>query len=352
MKNIEKLIRPNVKKLVPYSSARSEYKEKEGVFLDANENNYCSGNYNRYPDPLQMELKEKISKSKKVAFSNIFLGNGSDEAIDLLVRCFCVPGKDNIIINPPTYGMYEVAANINDIEVRKIKLTKGFQLNIKEIEKALDKNTKLIFICSPNNPTGNTINKESILYLLNNFEGIVILDEAYIDFSENESLISELNKYPNLVVLQTFSKAFGLANLRIGMAFGNEILISILNKIKPPYNINGLSQKIALKAVTEKDEFHLMINAVKEERKKLSKKLQSLGITEKVFESAANFILVKFKEHKNVFQELTKNKIIVRDRSRTELCEDCLRITVGTREENKLLIKTLAEYEKAKGLVY
>src|ERR1051326_3128530 len=249
---LENILRENIKKLVPYSSARDEFKGEATVFLDANENPHGSPleqHFNRYPDPLQLKLKEKISRVKGVPVKNIFLGNGSDEVIDMLCRAFCNPGKDNVILCPPTYGMFEVSANINDVEVRKVPLTAEFQLNAEGISEQVDDNTKLIFLCSPNNPTGNSLDREDIEFVLNNFEGIVVVDEAYINFSKQKSFTLELNEYPNLVVMQTLSKAWGMAGLRVGMAFASEKIISVFNKIKPPYNINEASQQLAIKAL-------------------------------------------------------------------------------------------------------
>lgn len=345
--DLDLITRANIKNLKPYSSARSEFKGKEGIFLDANENSFGSPlgvNYNRYPDPLQIELKEKLSKIKGLPIQNIFLGNGSDEAIDILFRAFCNPGIDNIIICPPTYGMYEVSANINDVEIIKVPLTvEEFQLDTENILLSINKNTKLIFICCPNNPTGNGVKWDAIKSILENFNGLVIIDEAYINFARYRSLIPELLNYPNLVILQTLSKAWGLAGLRVGMAFASEQIIDIFNKIKPPYNINIASQKLALDALNNTDKINEWIKQTVEERDKLIAEFALLPFIIKVYPSDANFILVKTNDPLAIYNYLVSKKIIIRDRSKVELCEGCLRITVGTKEENKLLLETLKE---------
>ncbi len=347
--DLNKITRENIKKLIPYSSARDEYSGTAKVFLDANENSLGSPLtkwYNRYPDPYQHKLKEAISKVKNVPADNIFLGNGSDECIDLMYRCFCEPKNDNVIICPPTYGMYEVSANINDVEVRKCLLLDDFQLDLIHLENTIDENTKLIWICSPNNPTGNSINRSDIEMVLNNFNGILVVDEAYINFSRQRSLLQELNDYPNLVVLQTFSKAWGLAALRLGMAFASQEIVALLNKIKPPYNINQATQEYALKALEEIGQVNDMIKELVAMRAALIKVFNKIPIVEKVYPSDANFILVKIKEAKKVYEFLLSKEIVVRDRSNVKLCEDCLRITIGTERENTLLVDALAEYLK------
>ncbi|MBN8694737.1 MAG: histidinol-phosphate transaminase [Bacteroidetes bacterium] len=345
--NLDTITRTNIKNLKPYSSARSEFKGKEGIFLDANENSFGSpldANYNRYPDPLQLDVKEKLGKIKGLPIQNIFLGNGSDEAIDILFRAFCNPGVDNIIICPPTYGMYEVSANINDVKIKRVPLTsEEFQLDTENILKAIDNNTKLIFICCPNNPTGNGVKWEAIKKILENFSGLVIIDEAYINFARYRSLIPELLNYPNLVILQTLSKAWGLAGLRVGMAFASEPIIDIFNRIKPPYNINIASQKLVLEALNNTDKINAWIKETVEERDKLSAELAMLPFIIKVYPSDANFILVKTNDPLAIYNYLVTKKIIIRDRSKVELCEGCLRITVGTKEENRKLIDTLKE---------
>lgn len=347
MFQLENLLRDNIKKLIPYSSARDDYSGNAKVFLDANENSLGSPLtvwYNRYPDPHQWKLKEAISKIKGVPPQNIFLGNGSDECIDILYRAFCNPGKDNVIINPPTYGMYEVSANINDVEVRRAVLLDDFQLDLVHLENLVDENTKLIWICSPNNPTANSMNREDIEMVLNNFHGLVVIDEAYINFSRHKSFIQELNEYPNLVVMQTLSKAWGLAGLRLGMAFASEAIIDVYNKVKPPYNISEAAQKLALEALKEVDQVNDMIRAIVTMREELRKDLSALNVVEKIYPSEANFLLVKVVEPKAVYNYLLQNEIVVRDRSKVELCEGCLRITVGTEKENKELITALQQF--------
>lgn len=352
MFDLKKNLRPHIADLKPYSSARDEYSGKEGVFLDANENSLGSttGNlYNRYPDPYQWMLKEKIAAIKRVNKEQIFLGNGSDEAIDLLFRAFCRPGKDNIIILPPTYGMYEVSASINDVEVRKVPLTLEFDINIKAIYAAIDSNTKILFICSPNNPTGNEINRNLVLDLLGSVDCLVVIDEAYIDFSGQPGFSGKLSSYPNLVVLQTFSKAWGLAALRLGMAFASPGIISVLNKIKPPYNINALTQEFALEALQHRGKKDQMVDEILKERAFLHQSLLELTIIKKIFPSEANFILVKVNGAPEIYDYLLNKKIIVRDRSKVALCEDCLRITVGSQMENKLLLDELKKIANNSG---
>jgi histidinol-phosphate aminotransferase len=345
--DINDLVRENIKNLRPYSTARDEFKGQASVFLDANENSYGSplpANYNRYPDPLQLDLKDAISKIKGVPIENTFLGNGSDEAIDLLFRAFCNPGKDNVIVLPPTYGMYEVSANINDVEIRKVSLLPNFQLDMEKIAETIDKNTKLIFICSPNNPTGNSINREDIETILANFNGIVVVDEAYINYARQKTFIQELTEYANLVVLQTFSKAWGLAALRLGMAFSSTKVIDILNKIKPPYNINQATQDLAFEALKNIDQVNDWIKTSVAERDRLSKALTALNIVKKVYPSDANFILTEVTDALKIYDTLVEQGIIVRDRSKVTLCEGCLRITVGTKEENDKLLNVLEKF--------
>ncbi len=354
MFELNNIVRENIKKLVPYSSARDEYKGKEGVFLDANENSFgspvnfsLSSKLNRYPDPLQLTVKEKLSKIKGLPIENIFLGNGSDEAIDILFRAFCNPGKDNVIVCPPTYGMYEVSANINDIEVIKVPLTsETFQLDIENILKSINSNTKLIFICCPNNPTGNGVAWNSIKKILESFNGLVVIDEAYINFASYRSLIPKLLNFPNLVILQTLSKAWGLAGLRVGMAFASEPIIDIFNKIKPPYNINVVSQELVLKALDNVNQVNESIKIIVEEREKVSQELSKLVFVKRVYKSDANFILVKVLDAADLYYYLTKNQIVVRDRSKVILCDECLRITIGTKEENEQLVSVLKNYKK------
>lgn len=347
--DLNSLLRPHIAKLQPYTSARDEYTGKEGVFLDANENPFGSitdQDFNRYPDPYQSALKEEIAKIKGVKPSQIFLGNGSDEAIDLLYRAFCNPGKDNVILLPPTYGMYEVSANINDVEIRKVALTPDFQLQPDKILAAADANSKILFICSPNNPSANKAKREDILFLLENFKGLVVVDEAYIDFSDEPSFTTELDRFANLLVMQTFSKAWGLASLRLGMAFASEELIRILNKIKPPYNISGLTQETVLAAIKDKAKVNRMIQDILAEREFLKGELEKLPFVQKIHPSHANFLLVQIPNANQVYDDLIEEKVIVRNRAKVLLCADCLRITVGTRKENIALLEALKKVVK------
>lgn len=346
--DLNSLVRENIKKLKPYSSARSEFRGVAKIFLDANENSLGSPLtkwYNRYPDPLQWELKKKISAVKNIAPENILLGNGSDECIDLLIRAFCEPGQDHIIICPPTYGMYEVCAHINDVEVKEVPLLQNFQLNLEALENAINGNTKIIFFCSPNNPTGNSLERSDIEMVLNNFDGIVVIDEAYINYSRHRSFLSQLNDYPNLVVMQTFSKAWGLAALRLGMNFASKEIIAVLNKIKPPYNINQATQELAMKALDHLEEVNEMIRITVRERESLVKELAQFPFVQKIYPSDANFILVKMKDATAVYNYLREQGIIVRNRSNVILCDDCLRITVGTPEQDRQLTGTLKNYQ-------
>lgn len=346
MFNLNEILRENIKKLTPYSSARDEFKGEASIYLDANENSYGSPLtkwYNRYPDPMQLEVKDKLSRIKGVPSENIFLGNGSDECIDILLRACCDPGKDNIVICPPTYGMYEVSANINDVEIRKVPLTANYQLDLPAIEAAIDDHTKLVFLCSPNNPTGNSLIREDIEVILNNYFGIVVIDEAYINFSAHRSFVQELEDYPNLVVLQTLSKAWGLAALRLGMAFSNQEIIQVMNRIKPPYNINQATQDLVLKALDEVEQVNDMIREIVSQRAKLEAALLEVSMVSKVYPSDANFLLVKVTDAKGTYQKLLEKGIVVRDRSSVILCEDCLRITVGTESENIKLVQVLKE---------
>ncbi len=345
--NVDNLVRENIKKMTAYSSARHEYSGTASIFLDANENSFGSPlaeNYNRYPDPLQLKLKEKLSNIKGVPFQNIFLGNGSDEAIDLLFRIFCEPGKDNVIIFPPTYGMYEVCAEMNNVAVKKVSLTENFQLDLSAIEKAIDATTKLIFVCSPNNPTGNSINRNDIEVILNNFDGLVVIDEAYINYAKQKTFIPELTEYPNLVILQTLSKAWGLAGLRLGMAFAGQPIIDYLNKVKYPYNINTATQNLAIEALSNISSINNWTKTAVEQKDWLKEELLELEFVQTVYPSDANFILVKMTEAKKVYNYLSAKGIIVRDRSNIILCDDCLRITIGTPDENKQLVEALKLY--------
>jgi histidinol-phosphate aminotransferase len=348
MYDINNILRENIKNLTPYSSARDEYQGEASVFLDANENAFGSPldtAYNRYPDPMQYQVKMRLSEIKGVPARNIFIGNGSDEAIDILFRSFCNPGVDNVIIVPPTYGMYQVSANINDVEARKVLLTEEYQLNLEGIAEAIDEHTKLIFICSPNNPTGNSINRDDIETLLANFNGIVVIDEAYINFSRQKTFIQELTEYANLVVLQTLSKAWGLAGLRVGMAFASEEIIEVMNKVKPPYNINEASQQLALEALNNVQQVNDWIKETLAQRDKLVLALKDFDFVLDIYPSDANFVLVKTTDAKGIYNFLVQNGIIIRNRTNVELCEGCLRITIGTPNENKILIDTLQQYK-------
>ena len=348
MFSIDNILRKNIKDLVPYSSARDEFKGEASIFLDANENSFGSPldrSYNRYPDPLQLKVKKRLSEIKGVPVKNIFLGNGSDEAIDILFRAFCNPGVDNVITLPPTYGMYEVSANINDVEVRKIPLRSDYQLNMEAIAEAIDDHTKIIFICSPNNPTGNSIDRQDIETIIANFNGLVVIDEAYINYSRQKTFIQELTEYSNLVILQTLSKAWGLAGLRVGMAFASEELIEVFNKVKPPYNINEASQELALEALQNVDQVNNWIKETVAERNKLIEELSQFALVIKIYPSDANFILVKTINPKAIYSYLVSLGIIVRDRSKVELCDGCLRITIGTPQENIELLNALKTFQ-------
>jgi len=345
--DINAILRDNIKNLVPYSSARDEFKGQATVLLDANENPFGSPletDYNRYPDPRQLVLKDKISRIKGVPAPNIFLGNGSDEAIDILFRAFCRPGIDNVVLVPPTYGMYEVSANINDVAVKKVNLTPAFQLDLEGIAEAIDANTRLIFLCSPNNPTGNSLDREDMETILANFNGIVVVDEAYINYARQRTFIQELTEYSNLVVLQTLSKAWGLAGLRLGMAFASEEIIEVFNKIKPPYNINQATQDLALKALERIEEVNEWTRQTVAEREQLVKSLLELPFVEHIYPSDANFILVKTLDPRGIYENLVGKGIILRDRSKVELCAGCLRITIGTPAENAKLMEALRQY--------
>jgi histidinol-phosphate aminotransferase len=348
MFELDKIVRDNIRRMVPYSSARDEFKGEAQVFLDANENSLGSPLtrwYNRYPDPRQWAVKEALSKVKGIPPQHIFLGNGSDECIDLLFRAFCVPGKDNVIINPPTYGMYEVSAHINDIEVRRAVLLDDFQLDLVHLENLVDENTKIVWLCSPNNPTANSMNRADVEIVLNNFNGLVVVDEAYINFSRHRSFIQELADYPNLVVLQTMSKAWGLAGLRLGMAFASTALIDVYNKVKPPYNINQATQELALKALEETGQVNDMIRELVAMREELIRELAALSIVRMIYPSDANFLLVKVTDARGTYEHLLEAGIVVRDRSKVALCEGCLRITVGTPSENSALLQALRTYQ-------
>ncbi len=340
--DLNSIIRENVKAMRPYSSARDEYVSNGSkmVFLDANENPYENG-VNRYPDPQQRNLKQVIAKQKKVNSSQVLLGNGSDEVLDLLFRAFCQPKEDNIISLPPTYGMYTVLANLNEIEERKVELLPNFQPDVEKILNCISTNTKMLFICSPNNPTGNSISFESITKLLKSFNGLVIIDEAYIDFSDQESWVSQLNNYPNLVITQTLSKAYGLAGIRLGLCFASAEIISVLNKIKPPYNVNELTQQKALKRILDTNAIQKEIQLILEQRNLLISALETLPYVTKIYPSKANFVLAKVDNATKRYNQLLTKGIVIRNRTTQALCENTLRFTIGTPEENKLLIDVL-----------
>ena len=340
--DIQKLIRPNVKALKPYSSARDEFKDfnAEMVFLDANENPFENG-VNRYPDPQQNKVKLLLSQAKGVSVDNILLGNGSDEVLDLVFRAFCEPNQDNIITLPPTYGMYEVLAKVNSIENRKVPLCDQFQPNIEAISRIIDYKSKIVFLCSPNNPTGNSFSYEVIEKLLKTFEGLVVMDEAYIDFSNQESWLNRLEEFPNLIVTQTLSKAYAMAGIRLGICYASKEIISVLNKIKPPYNVNELTQKRAIKQLLNKDLVNEQISNILIERDSLLKKLATVGFVSIIYPTDANFVLVKVDDANKRYQQLLNLGIVVRNRTKEPLCENCLRFTIGTKEENEKLINAL-----------
>ncbi len=344
MKALQDLVRPNIWKLAPYSSARNEYSGHEAhVFLDANENPYNQP-FNRYPDPLQLELKAEISKVKKVPASNIFLGNGSDEAIDLVFRVFCQPGVDNVVAIEPTYGMYRVCADINDVEYRPVLLDEHYQLDATKLLAACDRNTKAVWICSPNNPTGNNIQQKEIETVLNLFDGIVVIDEAYSDFSTAEVFRTKIAQYPNLIVFNTMSKVWGCAAIRLGMAFAGEEIIDLFNKVKYPYNINLLTQQQALDALKHREDVEKWVNILIQERGRMIKAFIDLPICEKVYPTDANFFLAKMTDAQAIYDYLVNKGIIVRNRNKIKLCQNCLRVTIGTKSENAELLSALRQY--------
>jgi len=345
--DLEKLVRPNILRLKPYSSARSEFAGSAEVFLDANENAFVSpagDGFNRYPDPLQKELKARLAAIASVPDSKIFVGNGSDEAIDLLFRIYCEPGRDNCIICPPTYGMYKVSADINDIEVREAGLSNGFQLDVPLIMNAVDDRTKLIFICSPNNPTGNLMRRHDVVKIARNFSGIVVVDEAYIHFAATESFNNELGRLPNLIILQTFSKAWGMAGLRVGIAFADEAVIDLMNRVKQPYNVSGIAQRAVLAAIADTREMEYSVRETLRERSVLMEALERFDFVVQIFPTEANFVLVRTTDANRIYQHLIDAHIVVRNRNSVELCEGSLRITVGTPDENSRLLDALASY--------
>jgi histidinol-phosphate aminotransferase len=348
MFNLDTLVRENIKTLKPYSSARHEFTGKASVFLDANENAYGSPlpeKFNRYPDPLQWQLKFQLAKIKGVPAENIFVGNGSDEVIDLAFRIFCNPAKDNVIVCPPTYGMYEVSGDINDVAVKKVNLIANFQLDVEGILAGVDASTKLIFICSPNNPTGNNMRREDVEIILNNFSGIVIIDEAYINYSKQKTFIQELTEYPNLVVMQTLSKAWGLAALRLGLCYASMDIIDLFNKVKPPYNINDASQQLALEALQNTELVNEWTRAAVLQKEMLMKVMDNFTFAEIIYPSDANFFLMKVKDAQSLYNYLSANEVVVRNRSKDPGCENCLRITIGTPAENELLLTLLKNYQ-------
>jgi histidinol-phosphate aminotransferase len=344
MKSLEQLVRKNIWSLAPYSSARDEYSGKEAhVFLDANENPY-NAPYNRYPDPLQREVKQLLERVKGVPAENIFLGNGSDEAIDLPYRIFCEPGRDNVVSIAPTYGMYQVCADINNIECRQVLLDDNFQLHADAVLKACDAHTKIIWLCSPNNPTGNSLDRDEIMTVIEGFEGIVIVDEAYIDFAHQMSLRQELPTHPNLIILQTMSKAWGSAAIRLGMAFASKEIIAIYNKVKYPYNVNQLTQQQAIEMLKDPFEVDKTVKVLLQERSRLMQAFLELPICEKIYPTDANFFLTRVTDATKIYNYLVDRGIIVRNRSHIQLCQNCLRITIGTRTENNELLSALRQF--------
>ena len=347
--NVLDLVRDNIKNIKPYSSARDEYKDATSesmIFLDANENPFENG-VNRYPDPQQNDVKDLLVNIKKIPKENILLGNGSDEVLDLIFRAFCEPNKENIITLPPTYGMYSVLANINAIENKKVLLTEDFQPKVDQILNAADNNSKILFLCSPNNPSGNSFSREKVETLLNNFKGLVVIDEAYIDFSEQESWLNRLEEFPNLVVTQTLSKAYGLAGIRLGVCYASKAVISVLNSIKPPYNVNELTQQRAFERLEKVDEVAAEIKAIKQEREQLMNSLKSINFISNIYPSDCNFVLVKVDDATKRYNQLIQLGIVIRNRTTQPLCENCLRFTVGTTTENKKLLQALKELQNA-----
>ena len=346
--NLNSLVRENIKSLQPYSSARDEYKDatsNEMVFLDANENPFENG-VNRYPDPQQNSVKNLLSGIKNVSKENILLGNGSDEVLDLLFRAFCEPKEDNVITLPPTYGMYSVLANINNIENRKVLLSEGFQPKVDQILEKVDKNSKMLLLCSPNNPSGNSFSTKKVELLLNKFNGFVVIDEAYIDFSEDKSWLERLEEFPNLIITQTLSKAYGLAGIRLGVCYASQEIIKVLNNIKAPYNVNQLTQQRAIERLQKVDEVQLEINKIKQQRTLLIESLKEIRFISKIYHSDCNFVLVKVDDANKRYKQLIKKEIVIRNRTTQPLCENCLRLTVGTEKENQKLIKELISIQK------
>ncbi len=341
--DINNLVRENVKSMKPYSSARDEFEDfdtADMIFLDANENPFQNG-VNRYPDPQQSSVKVVLAKQKNVNPNQILLGNGSDEVLDLIFRAFCEPKINNVITLPPTYGMYSVLSNLNNIENREVLLTSDFQPQVEKILDAVDANSKIIFLCSPNNPTGNSFTTESVTTLLEKFNGFIVIDEAYIDFSDKASWLEKLNQYPNLIITQTLSKAYGLAGIRLGICYASAEVIAVLNKIKPPYNVNELTQQRALERLKEEDKIKNEITSILKERESLLKVLNEVDFVEKIYPTEANFILIKVDDANKRYDELIAKGIVIRNRTTQPLCENTLRLTIGTEEENKKLMKAL-----------
>ena len=347
MTDIAKLTRKNIQELAPYSSARDEYSGTDGIFLDANENSFGTLEpevLNRYPDPYQKKLKNKLANYYEVESENLFLGNGSDEAIDLMMRAFCEPREDNLLIMPPTYGMYKVAANINDVEIKEAPLNPDFTINKEKVFDKIDNNTKLIYICSPNNPTANIFDPEVIAEILNKFEGILVVDEAYVDFTKKQNMVRRLDEFDNLVVFRTFSKAWGMANIRLGMAFADSKVIDILNKIKYPYNVNGLTARKSLDLIEQKSIKEDIVKSILKEREKLHSELEDISGVIKIFPSEANFLLVKFEQPLELFNYLKQKNIIIRNRTDELHCDKCLRITVGKPNQNRKVIQEIKNF--------
>jgi histidinol-phosphate aminotransferase len=348
IEEIKKLVRPHILKLKPYSSARDEYSGQEGIFLDANENalgSVGSSQYNRYPDPYQTAIKQELASLKGVSSKQIFVGNGSDEAIDLLFRVFCQPQQDECLILPPTYGMYKVSASINEVRIKEIPLTPNYQPDVDAILKSASSQTKLLFLCSPNNPTGNTMDPDKVRMLLEYFPGLVVIDEAYIDFCPEKTWVNTLNQYPNLVVMQTFSKAWGLAGLRVGLAYAHPEIIMLFNRIKPPYNVSKIAQEKILEALASPETKERMAKEIVDNRQKLKNQLEKHWEVVEIYPTEANFLLVKVHHPEKLFRFLTEQKVIVRNRSKVTLCENALRITVGTQAENHALLEALKTFE-------
>ena len=345
MKKIQSIARTNIKELVPYSSARELFAGENCVMMDANENPFGK-KLNRYPDPLQTDLKRQIAEQENINPEKIFLGNGSDEVIDFVLRVFCRPAVDNVVTIEPTYGMYEVLARINDVEIRKVPLDKNFDLSVEKLLSKSDAETKVVILCSPNNPTGNLLDKEEVRFLLNHFSGIVLLDEAYIDFSTDRGFLEELDDYPNLILLQTLSKSWGLAGIRLGKAFASKEIIDLLNKVKFPYNVSRVNQEIAQKAIGRSRRVRSKINTIVKERRKLEKRLKSLSFIEKIFSSDANFLLIRVKDASSLMKFMSSSGILLRDRSGQKGCLNCVRVTVGTPRQNQKLLKTFRKYER------